>query len=333
MKNDGHGKKPISKIRKKQAEENAEGSSASFFEKTKERIVTAVDQNNDGRLNLKDISTVSRRLSKKRELNKREAEIQLLRPLFEDDLEAPGFNMPKMIRVVEMDKKHAESEVCIGSIGHESEYKGLRIVNIYPENISSFGLSFYPDSDNDVYYVDPCDRDHYIALDAYFNYLKVARVSELQRIAQDLGAKHFKVIYLEYSHSETKKQNVGHSNVKALSNIASSIDTQLAINESSSSKVEIAAEMECIGHKPVKPDLKYFSRDPQIQNLVSLRMSDNSITHQIFTLKMSTTSGIRLKDAANIDAALSNMKADINVSIEKEAKSENNRYFKYEIDF
>lgn len=326
-------KNKLPKKGEKKTAEKTEKHSPGFLEKTKERIVTAVDQNKDGRIDIKDLTSVSRRWSEKRETSKREAEINLLRPLFEDDLEAPEFNMPKMIRLVGMDKRHAESEVCIGSIGHESDYKGLRIVNIYPEYLHSFGLTFYPDLDNEVYYVDPCDRNHYIALDEYFNYLKIARLSELQKIAQDLGAKHFRVTYKEYAQSSSKKQALAKAAVKTIAGETAKMNAEHSVVENNASKVEIAAEMHFLGHKPVQPTLLYFKKDPQIQNLISFRMSDNTITHQIYTLKMSNTSGIKSKDAASIDAALSSMKANVSVSVEKEAESENNRYFEYEIDF
>lgn len=312
--------------------EPVKNASPSIFHKAKTRIVTAVDQNNDGKITMDDLTATTKRWREERDLKKREAELKLLRPLFDEDLQSPGFNLPKMVRVIEMDKKHSESDLCIDSIGHESEYKGLRVVNIYPDNLKTFGLSFYPDVDNDVYYVDPCDRDRYIALDEYFNYLKVARVSELQKIAQDLGAKHFKVTYKEYARSSSKKQSMKSANM-TLPNEATSANAEQFVNENSFSKVEIAAEMTCLGHEPVEPTLVYFKRDPQIQSLVALRMSDNAMTHQTYTLKMSNTSGIKSKDAASIDAAVTSMKANINVSIEKEAESENNRYFEYEIDF
>ena len=99
------------------------------------------------------------------------------------------------------------------------------------------------------------------------------------------------------------------------------------------SKVEIAAEMECIGHQPVEPTLVYFKKDPQIQSLVFLRMSDNAMTHQVFTLVLSNSSGIKIKDAAKIDAALSAMKCSGNITVTSEAQSELRRYFEYEIDF
>ena len=107
------------------------------------------------------------------------------------------FLIQKFIRVADRDKKRSESEVCKGSIGYFTSTKGIRLLNIFRDSIDFFGLSFYPDSRSEFYYVDPSDRDRYIALDDYFNYLKAERISELQRIAQDLGAKHFKVTFVE----------------------------------------------------------------------------------------------------------------------------------------
>lgn len=69
-----------------------------------------------------------------------------------------------------------------------------------------YGLSFYPNSEGEFYYVDPINKDNYIALDEYFNYLKQVRISELQKIAQDLGAKYFRVTYKEEKSSFTEKK-------------------------------------------------------------------------------------------------------------------------------
>ena len=192
-----------------------------------------------------------------------------------NDLDSAVFSMSKLIRVAEMDKKHTESEICQGSIGFEAVQKNLRIVNIYPNKATAFGLTYYPDMDSELYYVDPCDRDHYIALDEYFNYLKVARVSELQKIAQDLGAKHFRVTYKEQKNtfeSNTAKAKFG---AKAAGKLKEDSEYSHDSKSSDFSKVEIAAEMECIGHKPVEPKLVYFKKSPQILNLVALRMKSH----------------------------------------------------------
>ena len=69
----------------------------------------------------------------------------------------------------------------------------MSALTIYRDKIDAFGLTFYPELDNSVYYIDPCDRDHYILMNDYFSYMKMQRVAELQRIAQSLGATHFRV--------------------------------------------------------------------------------------------------------------------------------------------
>ena len=140
-------------------------------------------------------------------------ELKSLRPIFEDDLDSPEFALSKIIRVADIDKKHAESEVCNGSIGYISEHKDVRILNIYTDKADMYGITYYPDRDSEIYYVDPFDRDRYVALDDYFHYLKVARVNELQRIAQDLGAKHFRVTYKEDLKSEIENNQKAQSRV------------------------------------------------------------------------------------------------------------------------
>ena len=313
---------------------------AGFLDKAKktvtssvDQVINSVDQNDDGKLDLKDLSVLSEQWNEKKEQVRRETDKRMLRPIFEEDLDSTGFLMPKLIRVVEMDKKHAESDVCQGSIGFESVHKDLRIVNIYPDKAAAFGLSYYPEMDCDVYYVDPVDRDHYIALDEYYNYLKVARVSELQQIAQDLGAKHFRVTYKEQKKSFSSDNVKGKLAAKGPSKQSGDAELSHEARSTDYSRAEIAAEMECIGHKPVAPKLVYFKNDPQIQSLISLRMSDNSMTHQIYTLVLSNSTGIKVKDAVKIDAALASMKYAGNVAVTKEAESEYGRYFEYEIDF
>ena len=301
--------------------------------KSKEGIVKALDQDGDGKLDAKDFALVRDQLAEKRTQIRREADRKKLRPIFEEDLDKADFQLSKLIRVAEMDKKHADSEICIGSVGFDAVYKDLRVVNIYPDKTDAFGLSFYPDADNEIYYVDPSDRDYYIALDDYFNYLRVARVSELQRIAQELGAKHFRVTYKEQKKSFTKTDARVKLEAKDATKHGGKAEADHKAEQSSFEKVEIAAEMECIGHKPVAPTLKYFKKDPQIQSLIALRMADNGITHQVYTLVLSNSSGIKVKDAMKIDAALSAMKIYGDATVTSEAQSEARRFFEYEIDF
>ncbi|MBR6353886.1 MAG: hypothetical protein IKS25_07135 [Oscillospiraceae bacterium] len=317
---------------------------AGFLGKAKKAVVSAIDQNGDGSFNLEDISAVtdsvkaaakdtSEKWSETLEKKKREKELAALRPLFELDVEKPDFALPKLIRVAAKDEKHAESDVCKDSIGFVFASKELDVITIYPEKISDFELKFYPDMDSEMYYVDPADRDHYIALDEYFNYLRIARISELQKIAQDLGAKHFRVRYKEQQKTRVANDVKGKSHIKAPGRQGVNTEAEHHRSESSDSEFEIAAEMEYIGHKPVEPTLVYFRKDPQIQSLVSSRMADNVMTRQIYTLDLSNSSGIKMKDAVKIDAAMSAMKIEGNATVTSEVQNEMRRIFEYEIDF
>ena len=203
----------VKKINLGEAAIGAGKNAKAFLGKTKDTIIKAVDQNGDGSFDFKDVSAMADSIGNaaqnaanamrdNAEARNREKERKALQPVFLEDLDSTDFTLSKLIRAVDIDKKHAESEVCKGSVGFISEQKELRIVNIYKNMIGAFGISLYPDADSEIYYIDPSDRDKYIALDDYFGYLKIARVNELQKIAQDLGAKHFHLQREEGIHNQ-----------------------------------------------------------------------------------------------------------------------------------
>lgn len=306
-----------------------------------DNAIQSADQNDDGKFDMEDVSVIAKSvgnsvkqgtiaLKGSVDEQARLLELKTLQPIFPDALDSTEFLMPKFIRVADRDKKHAESEVCQGSIGYTSNSKGFQYVNIFRDSIDYFGLMFYPDSDYEFYYVDPSDRDRYVALDEYFSYLKIARVNELQKIAQDLGAKYFKVTYKEEQTSFSEKKMKGHANVKGIA----TADAEHNSMEKKYSTVEIAAEMEFPGHAPIKPQLKYMQRDPSIQTLVAMRMDENApLLNQKYMLKMSNSSGMKEADAAKIDGVLKGMKISGNATVSSEAKNEARRYLEYEIKF
>jgi len=185
----------------------------------------------------------------------------------------------------------------------------------------------------ELYYVDPSDRDKYIALDDYFGYLKEARVNELQKIAQELGAKHFRVTYKEQKTTFSGNTVKGKASAKYAGE-SGTMDAERDLAATAVATVEIAAEMDCPGHAPNEPKLYYLQREPSIQNLIALRMDkDSPLTHQKYTLKLSNSSGIKEKDALKIDAALKSMKIAGNTTVTSEVRNESRRFFEYEIDF
>lgn len=330
----------VKKINLGEAAIGAGKNAKAFLGKTKDTIIKAVDQNGDGSFDFKDVSAMADSIGNaaqnaanamrdNAEARNREKERKALQPVFLEDLDSTDFTLSKLIRAVDIDKKHAESEVCKGSVGFISEQKELRIVNIYKNMIGAFGISLYPDADSEIYYIDPSDRDKYIALDDYFGYLKIARVNELQKIAQDLGAKHFRVTYRE------KKASITKNDMKAKGNVrAGAAEAERNLSISDNSNIEVAAEMQCLGHAPIEPKLLYLRGEPSIQSLTALRMDKNSqMFHQEFSLKLSNSSGIKEKDAVKIDAALKAMKISGNTTVVSEAQSESRRFFEYEVDF
>jgi hypothetical protein len=306
-----------------------------------DNAIQMADQNDDGKFDMSDVSaiaeTVGRAMKKGTEVVKETAtekakqiELKTLAPVFSDNLVDADFIMPKFIRVADRDKRRAESEVCQGSIGYCSEQKGLHIVNVFRDSTEAFGLSFYPDSDSEFYYVDPTDRDRYIALDEYFSYLKVARVNELQMIAQSLGAKYFRVTYKEEQVAFSENKIKGH--VQA--GIVGTGDVDHSSMEKKYSTVDIAAEMSFPGHAPMKPALKYMQRDPSIQTLIAMRMDEKApLMNQKYMLKMSNSSGMKEADAIKIDAVIKGFKLSGNATVASEAKNESRRYLEYVIEF
>ncbi len=311
------------------------------LEKTKSAIAKVADQNDDEKFDMQDVSLVASKVGKSvkngaaalkesAEERTRALELKSLQPIFAEVLDERDFVLPKFIRVANRDKKRAESQVCKGSIGYYSDPKGLRLVNIFLDNLEMFNLVFFPDCNSEFYYVDPIDKNRYIALDDYFNYLKVERISELQRLAQSLGAKHFRVTYKEEKTSVAEKIIKANINVQGVA----AGNGERNLSETKFDTIEIAADMECPGHAPNRLDLKYLQKDPAIRTLIDMRMDEHSpLSHQKFMLKLSNSSGLKESDAVKIDAVLKSMRFTGNTSIVSEARNEARRYFEYEIDF
>ena len=304
-----------------------------FIDKTGKDITKAIDQNGDGKLDISDLQTVSERIQANQAEARRKADLERLKPLFPDEFERAEFVMPKMIRVAEIDKAHADNPVCEGSIGFKTVLDDMSAITIYRGQIEAFGLTFYPELENNVYYVDPCDRDHYILLDDYFLYMKKQRLAELQRIAQSLGATHFKVTYKEKSKSISS--NSVDATLKAKAG-KEGVDAKVShtVRDSSMTAINVESDMLFPGHAPVRPELYYLKKEINIVNLIEMRMDPLSpLQHQHFNIELSNSSGIRIKDAAKIDAMLKTMNISGNTTIVAEVQDEARRILEYEIDF
>ena len=307
----------------------------------KDKMVHVIDQNGDGKLDLEDAGVVvDQAASRVKEgienvsdtLNELalNQQIKTLKPIFLEDLN--GGTITRFIRIVPRDKRY-KIDPFIKSIGYLFKTKKIEYMNIFRDSLEKVGLTFYPNNESEFYYVNPTDKDNYIVLDEYFNYLKQVRIGELQKIAQDLGAKHFRVTYKREKVLSTNLN--GHAASKGSFKkykVHGNVDHRK--QDKQYEKVEIAAEMDCPGHDPVQPKLKYLKYDPAIQGLIEMRMDPNGpVKHQLLTLRLSNSCGIKLNDAAHIDAILNNLDMKNDAHVEYETKNEIKSVLEYEIDF
>ena len=243
--------------------------------------------------------------------------LKRLKPIFINDLN--GMRFSRLVRIVEREKKF-DIDVC----------KGERWINIFKDSVSKFGLDFYPNDEVNFYYVDPTNKDSYIVLDEYFDRLKQVRVSELQKIAQDLGAKYFRVTYMKERTTLSKKSANGKGSVHKKGNGS----VQLNATEKKYDRMDIAAEMSFPGHEPVMPRVRYLKRDPNILNLIEMRMDPKGpVNHQTLNIKLSSSSGLKETDAVKVDMILKSLKMAGNTTVSSEVQNEAKSILEYEINF
>lgn len=250
-----------------------------------------------------------------------------LKPIFINDLN--GMIFSRLVRIVEREKKF-DIDVCKGSIGYWDTCKGERWMNIFKDSVSKFGLDFYPNDEVNFYYVDPTNKDSYIVLDEYFDRLKQVRVSELQKIAQDLGAKYFRVTYIKERTTLSKKAANGKGSIHKKGNGSA----QMNATEQKYDRMDIAAEMSFPGHEPVMPHVRYLKYDPNIENLIKMRMDPKGpLNHQTLNIKLSSSSGLKETDAVKIDMILKSLKMVGNTTVSSEVQNEAKSILEYEINF
>ena len=324
---------------------------SNIFDTAKDAIVKAADVNADGNLDLKDVAVVADsigvaaakaagavkeagdQIGKFLSRTKRDLDLKTLRPLFVEDIRAAGFSLPELIHLTTMDKRHAVSEVCKGSIAHMSSFNGMDMINIYKDHIDKFGLKFYPDRGSEVYYKDPCVKMLYIALDEYFIFLDKARMNELESIAQSLGAKQYLITYTEKRRTE-KSKTVGIKAEEKVGLCRIGEEAKYNISKIENADVNMTAKKRFEGHEPIKPKVLYFKNDPTIKGLIKSRMDPHGkSTYAKYSFECRKLSGIKINDAKKIDMLLRAAKCSIGINIVEAAEKEEHRFLQFEIEF
>ena len=284
---------------------------------------------------LKNAKSFMNRLNEDLSEAKYKRDKEKYKPIFADQLISNELVYPEMINVVENDKRMG-IEACYGAVGYNDKKNGINIVGIYKQDINKFNnIEFYPNKTSYIYYVHPFDKNKYIRIDEYFTYLKEARVAELKKIAQQLGAKYFKVSIMEEKTIDAEKK----TNAKAKLSFGkekAEVDVKKEASEKKYEFIGVASEstFKNEGKQPVRPELRFWANNIAIENLIEQRLSEDSpLTHETYRLDYNTSTGITETEAVKIDGALKMLKFTGAGSISEKAKEESKRRFEYEIEF
>lgn len=317
---------------------------ATLFGKAKDALAKAADQTGDGAFDKEDMAVIAEnvgtaaksaadKVKTLAEEMRIEKDLHDLRPIKPEDLESIDFRMSPLIHITEIDKRRAASEVCQGAIGYSSTEKGLDIVHIFRGNEALFGVTLCPDSNHELYCRDHTDRNKYVALDEYFYYLKEACVCELEKVAQDLGAKYFRVTLMAEKKTFSKKEVKAQASAKA-SGDSGCADAEHSRAASSAIKIKDEAEASFLGSDPVRPTLCYLQNNLTINRLIDARMYQSSpLTRKTYRIEYSKSSGITANDAAKFDGALKSMGFSGNTTVSSEVQSESRHFLEFEIEF
>ena len=260
---------------------------------------------------------------------KREYDLRRFKPLTKERLEAELVNMPEMIHIVDWDKR-VDEPACDGAVAFNDGTKDMRAISILTENVGLMNASFYPDAQEGVYYRDPSNPNAYIDLNDYFDYLKKARVHELNQIAQDLGAKHIKVTL------KAEKKTFVQTEGKASGSKGKKVKAEADHSDSNKQfeSIEVVSEKDFKGHEAQMPELVYFKNEPDIIKIIERRMDkENPIYTDKEQFKYSNTSGIKRNDAVKIEGLLKKLKVGGNASISNEVENEERIFFEYQIEY
>ena len=260
---------------------------------------------------------------------KRDYDLRRFRPLTEEQLKALIEIMPEMVNIVDWDKR-AEEAVCKDAVAFNDGSKGFHVISILTKNAPLLKASFYPVLQEGVFYRDPCDPSFYINLDVYFDYMKKAKVHELNQIAQSLGAKHIKITLKAEKKESAERKSKFDSSAGKIVKIGSSRDHSTVHFES----IEVASDKRFQGHEPQTPELNYFQNEPDIKNIIRRRMDkDNPIYEDTETFKYSNSSGIKKSEAIKVEGMLKKFKIGMNSSIVSKAENEERIFFEYHIEY
>ena len=331
-------------------------------DRAQDALISAIDRNGNGRLDRGDLGltgedmraatqrvraavsatgqsvrTAADRIGGAFDEARLDADRKRLRPVTKADLDVgfdglvPAARAPRLIRIVDRDKKRAESPACIGAIGYWTTVREVEILNLYEDCAAWSGLEFLPCLSQTFYYVDPYRTRVFVALDDYFDHMKKSRVNELKVIAQQLGAKQVRISFREHRKGRSRLGIRAEGRVEILRSGGSyeRVSDDLV-------HTEIASNVTFSGHDtPRVPTLTYFKNEDEIGRLVQMRTggSQNQVKVEDYRFQCSRSIGMTEKTALKLDGVLHQLKCSGSTDISREVQRESRTELEYHIEF
>lgn len=266
------------------------------------------------------------------EVAKLEFDKKRIRPVFSFDHVINDENMPTLIRIFSDDKLQ-EHPVLNGAKGHQKRVRQIDILNIFVEHVEDTGIEYYPCIMETVYCKNPYKSNMYISLDEYFDYLKKAKVDELETIAHKLGAKHVKIEFKKQRERIVALSGNAEVGIKKLGAAQAKHDQR----KEEFASMEVAAEVDFDGNEePLRPELVYFKNESDIIALVNMRIdpdSRNKIKSKTYRLALNKTEEMQENTAIQIDAALKKLECTGDATFQSRVRSAQRTVLEYSIVF
>ena len=256
---------------------------------------------------------------------KKQYELTRNRPVWASEFEE-GFELPDIIHV-DAEPQQLKEPVCEGAVAFRDGTKEKEALVVLPEFAKKLDAVFYPALQEGVYIADPYTEKRYIDLNDYFYLLKDARVHELNKIAESLGATYVKITLQAERKEFIKKTGKAKIGPKFVN-----VDMNKDAETKQYDDRGVTSETRLKGHEPHEPELVYFKNDTDINTLVEMRMKDAVLTKTL-EIKYNSINDINEKEALKIDGVLKKLKVAGAAAIAKEVSEENRYRFKYEIKF
>lgn len=263
-------------------------------------------------------------------------DLKTINPATPEKLFSPEYDFPSMIQVLEHDKK-METPVCKGAFGFHERIKDNYLLCIMSKYADQVGITFMPYITETIYCQNSYDERMYICLDDYFEFIHDAKIHELEKIAQCLGAKKVSISFKTVKKSLVSDNTDSSMKIKMPFNkkktFGASYSHDAASNEFSD--IKIASEIEFDGNKaPEEPELTYFKGNSDITSLIKMRLDPElPLKTKTYEFHCGQSREMREKDAAGIDAVLKAKGLSGNATMVSELQLEQRKILEYKIEF